>query len=73
MFKVKVETGMLMTLSHFYGIRRLLYTLTAISLVNTSYWLIDHFTVICLVAWPLNASKAGVDIVLRETPLICLC
>ena len=25
--------------------------------------LIDHFTVVCLVAWPLNESEAGVDIV----------
>ena len=24
----------------------------------------DHFTVVCLVAWPLNESEAGVDLVL---------
>ena len=24
---------------------------------------IDHFTVVCLVAWPLNESEAGVDLV----------
>ena len=29
--------------------------------------LIDHFTVVCLVAWPLNESEAGVDLVLIET------
>jgi len=23
---------------------------------------IDHFTVVCLVAWPLNESEAGVDL-----------
>ena len=28
---------------------------------------IDHFTVVCLVAWPLNENKAGVDLVLIET------
>ena len=28
---------------------------------------IDHFTVVCLVAWPLNESEAGVDLVLIET------
>ena len=24
---------------------------------------IDHFTVVCLVPWPLNESEAGVDLV----------
>ena len=28
---------------------------------------IDHFTVECLVAWSLNESEAGVDLVLIET------
>ena len=28
----------------------------------------DHFTVVCLVAWPLNESEAEGDIVLIETP-----
>ena len=28
---------------------------------------IDHFTVVCLVAGPLNESEAGVDLVLIET------
>ena len=31
---------------------------------------IDHFTVVCLVAWPLNESEAGVDLVLIETSLL---
>ena len=35
--------------------------------------LIDHFTVACLVAWPLNESEAGGDIVLIETFLLFLC
>ena len=34
---------------------------------------IDHFTVVCLVAWPLNESEAGIDLVLIETILFsCL-
>lgn len=32
----------------------------------------DHFTVVRLVAWPLNRSEAGVDLVLRETSLLFL-
>ena len=35
--------------------------------------LIDHFTVLCLVAWPLSESKAGGDLVLIETSLLFLC
>ena len=35
--------------------------------------LIDHFTVVCLVAWPLNESEAGVDLVLIEAYLFFLC
>ena len=34
---------------------------------------IDHFTVVCLVAWPLNESKGGVGLVLIETSLLFLC
>ena len=34
---------------------------------------IDHFTVLCLVAWPLNESEAGVDLVLIETSLLFIC
>ena len=42
---------------------------------NPSYSriLIDHFTVVCLVAWPLNDSEAGVDLVLIETSLLFTC
>ena len=29
---------------------------------------IDHFTVVCYVAWPMNESEAGGDLVLIETP-----
>ena len=31
------------------------------------YLLIDHFTVFRLVSWPLNGSKAGGDLVLRQS------
>ena len=34
---------------------------------------IDHFTVVCLVAWPLNEREAEVDLVLIETSLLFLC
>ena len=33
----------------------------------------SYFTVVCLVAWPLNESEAGVDLVLIETPTLFLC
>ena len=32
-----------------------------------------HFTVICLVTWPLDGSEAGDDLVLIETSLFLLC
>ena len=35
--------------------------------------LIDHFTVVGLVTWPLNGSEAGVDLVLIQTSLLLLC
>ena len=35
--------------------------------------IIDHFTVACLVAWPLNESEAGGDLVLIETSLLFSC
>ena len=34
--------------------------------------LINHFTVVCLVAWPLNESEAEVDIVSIETSVLFL-
>ena len=40
---------------------------------NSKELLIDHFTVVCLVALPLNESEAGVDLVLIETSLLLLC
>ena len=36
--------------------------------------LIDrYFTVVCSVTWPLNGSKAEVDLVLIQTSLLLLC
>ena len=35
--------------------------------------LIDHFAVLCLVAWPLNENEARGDHVLIETSLLFLC
>ena len=34
---------------------------------------IDHFTVVCLVTWPLNESEAGGDLAMIETTLHLLC
>ena len=34
---------------------------------------IDRFTVVCLVAWPLNEGEAGGDLALIETFLLFLC
>ena len=34
---------------------------------------IDHFTVVCLVPWPLYESEAGVDLVLIKTSLPFFC
>ena len=33
-------------------------------------YLIDHFTVVCSVTWPLNGSEAGGDLVLIKTSLL---
>ena len=34
---------------------------------------IGHFTVVCLVPWPLNRRKAGGDLVLLQTCLLFKC
>ena len=34
---------------------------------------IDHFTIVCLVAWPLNENEAGGALVLTEASLLFLC
>ena len=35
--------------------------------------LVDHFTVVCSVTWPLNDSEVGSDLVLIQTSLVLLC
>ena len=40
---------------------------------QVSKWIIDHFTVMRLVAWPWNESETGVDLILLETSLLFLC
>ena len=43
-------------------------------LTSFMFWVrIDYFTVVCLVAWPLNECEAGVDLLLIETSLLLLC
>ena len=34
---------------------------------------IDHFTVVCSVTWPLNGSEAGDDLALIQTSLLLSC
>ena len=34
---------------------------------------ISHFTVVCLVTWPLSRSEAGVDLVFTQTLLLFTC
>ena len=41
--------------------------------VGRTSLIIDHFTVSCLVAWPLNESESGGDLVLIETSLLFSC
>ena len=40
---------------------------------NSVFFLIDHFTVVCSVTWPLNGSEAAADLVLIKTLLLLLC
>ena len=40
---------------------------------TTVLTLIDRFTVVGLVTWPLNDSEAGGDLVLIQTSLLLLC
>ena len=44
-----------------------------VQIVNSVSCTIDHFTVVSLVAWPLNENEAGGDLVLIETSLLFLC
>ena len=55
------------------GFDYLLHNSASIGLFFNQYPQIDHFTVVCLVAWLLSESEAGVDVVLIETSLLFLC
>ena len=44
--------------------------LTIARIISTG---MDHFTVVCLVVWPVNENEAGGDLVLIETSLLFLC
>jgi len=43
------------------------------SIVKNFVVIIDHLTVVCLVAWPLYQGEAGVELVMIETSLPFLC
>ena len=43
------------------------------SVIHVNHKPIDHFTVVGLVAWPLNESEDGIDLVLIETLLLFFC
>ena len=34
---------------------------------------IVHFTVVCVVTWPLSGGEAGVDLVLIQTLMLLIC
>ena len=39
---------------------------------SVSFAQIDHFTVVCLVTWPLNGSEAGGDLSLIQTSVFVI-
>ena len=43
------------------------YFHSSIVQVEVNCQAVDHFTVVCLVAWPLNESEGGGDLVFIET------
>jgi len=43
------------------------------SIVKNFVVIIDHLTVVCLVAWPLYRGGAGVELVVMEASLPFLC
>ena len=45
---------------------------SACRLVDFDTSVIDHFTVVCSVTWPLYGSEARVDLVLIQTSLLLL-
>jgi len=49
------------------------WRLSAPDIQELSLLAIDHFTVSCLLAWPLNESEAGGEPALIETSLLFSC
>ena len=48
--------------------------ITGMSIQNVkALFLIDHFTVVSSVTWPLNGSEAGGDLALRQTSVHFSC
>ena len=46
---------------------------TDLYIQNLFFPSVDHFTVVCLVVWPLNENEGVNDLVLIEASLLCLC
>ena len=46
-----------------------------LSQCTSTQWtnILDHFTVVCSVTWPLNGSEAGGDLALIQTFLLLSC
>ena len=42
-------------------------------MMTIAIMIIDHFTVVCSVTWPLNGSEAAGNLVLIQTSLLLLC
>ena len=51
----------------------LLATALAVQNYAARCLLIEYFTVVCPVTWPLHGSEARVDLVLIQTSLLLLC
>ena len=65
---IKISLGLLITVRKLHALFRENHYLC-----KQSNSRIDHFTVSCLVAWPLNESEAVIDLVLIGTSMLFLC
>ena len=43
------------------------------AVISSEMHTIGNFTIVCIFAWPLNKSEAGVELVLIETQMLFLC
>lgn len=68
-FYESIHSRMKQILSDFYFFSRYWTTLQQLGLSKATSFNkpIDHFTVVCLVTWPLNGSTAGGDLVMIHT------